>query len=229
MNRRSILALGAVAGPVLFTLAWVVLGFASTGYTLWGVHVTHYNAVQQQISALGVGNTAPYMNTAFVVTGVLLVTGTVGIFTVLGTELTAGHRAWSLALWTATAAGSVVDGIFTFEHVLLHFAGFALSLLSVAGFAVTGHGLRRSPAWRNVGRWLMVAAPLTVALAVLFFVTFTPTAAGQLIGVAGFTERILVSEILWWYALLGWLAFRGRTAVPSEPARTGSLYEHRSN
>jgi hypothetical protein len=29
------LALGAVAGPVLFTLAWVILGELSPGYTAW--------------------------------------------------------------------------------------------------------------------------------------------------------------------------------------------------
>jgi hypothetical protein len=30
------LALGAVAGPVLFTLAWFVLGFLSPGFTIFG-------------------------------------------------------------------------------------------------------------------------------------------------------------------------------------------------
>jgi hypothetical protein len=151
---------------------------------------------------------------------VLLITGTLGIFTVLKTEMAAAPRAWSLALWTMPGAGSIVDGIFTFEHALPHFAGFGLSLLAVAGFAATGYGLRRSPTWRNVGRWLMVAAPLTISLTVLFFATFTPTATGQLTGVAGLTERILVSEIFWWYALLGWIAFRGKTSSPKPPPRT---------
>jgi hypothetical protein len=30
------LALGAVAGPVLFTVAWLILGVLSPGYTLFG-------------------------------------------------------------------------------------------------------------------------------------------------------------------------------------------------
>ena len=54
----------------------------------------------------------------------------------------------------------------------------------------------------------MLGSPLTLALMVLYFLTFTPTVAGTQSGVAGLTERILVVEILAWYVALGWLAFR---------------------
>ena len=37
-------ALGAVVGPVLFTLGWFVLGFISPGYTMWGTRVAPYSA-----------------------------------------------------------------------------------------------------------------------------------------------------------------------------------------
>jgi hypothetical membrane protein len=222
-TRRPVLALAAVAGPVLFVVAWIVLGFVNTGYTLWGVHVAHYNPIQQQISALGVGNTAPYMNTTFILTGLLLIAGAVGIFAALRREMTARARKWTLVLWILPGVGSITDGIFTFEHAMPHFAGFALSLSAVAGFAVTGAALRHSPTWRNTGRWLIVSAVLTVALTVLFFATFTPTAAGQLTGIAGLTERILVTEIMWWYALLGWTTYRASSQqmsthrMPIEP------------
>ena len=36
------LALGAVAGPVLFTFAWFILGFLSPGYTLFGSLIAPY-------------------------------------------------------------------------------------------------------------------------------------------------------------------------------------------
>ncbi len=39
------LALGAVAGPVVFTLGWFVLGFLSPGYTLFGTRIAPYSAV----------------------------------------------------------------------------------------------------------------------------------------------------------------------------------------
>ena len=46
------LALGAVAGPALFTLAWFVLGFLSPGYTLFGARIAPYSPVSQPISGL---------------------------------------------------------------------------------------------------------------------------------------------------------------------------------
>jgi hypothetical protein len=45
-------------------------------------------------------------------------------------------------------------------------------------------------------------------LVVLYFLTFSPTVAGTQTGVAGLTERLLVSEILAWYVALSILAFR---------------------
>jgi hypothetical protein len=216
---RSYVALGAVLGPLLFTVAWIVLGFVNTGYTLWGVEVTHYSPVQQQVSALGIGNTAPFMNAAFITTGVLLILGTIGVFRVFKSDMSIRMRAWSLALWLLPGIGSIIDGIFTFEHVLPHLIGFALSLMSLFGFVVTGVGLSRGPRSSHLGRWLIIAGPLTAALAVLFFATFTPTAQGQLTGIAGLTERLLVTEILFWYAITGWTAFRGVHTVGSLTSR----------
>src|SRR6266702_8256621 len=73
------LALGAVAGPVLFTLAWLVLGELSPGYTAWGTRIAPYSPISQVISGLGLGITAPFMNTAFVLNGLLILVGVVGI------------------------------------------------------------------------------------------------------------------------------------------------------
>lgn len=42
LSAPSVLALGAIAGPALFTLAWLVLGFISTGYTVGGTRIDPY-------------------------------------------------------------------------------------------------------------------------------------------------------------------------------------------
>ena len=73
------LALGAIAGPALFTAAWLILGFASPGYTVSGTWISPYSPISQPISGLGLGKTAPYMNTAFVVSGLLLLAGVIGV------------------------------------------------------------------------------------------------------------------------------------------------------
>ncbi|HKN43770.1 MAG TPA: hypothetical protein VJW23_07585, partial [Propionibacteriaceae bacterium] len=54
------LALGALAGPVLFTLAWLILGAVSPGYTVAGTWISPYSAITQPISGLGLGETARY-------------------------------------------------------------------------------------------------------------------------------------------------------------------------
>src|SRR5215470_10149323 len=64
------LAWGLIAGAVLFSDAWVILGAVRPDYS-W---------VTQPISGLGIGPGAALMNTSFVVLGVLTVTGTVGTF-----------------------------------------------------------------------------------------------------------------------------------------------------
>lgn len=46
------------------------LGFLSPGYTLWGTHIAPYSPVSQPVSGLGLGPTAPFMNAAFVLSGI---------------------------------------------------------------------------------------------------------------------------------------------------------------
>ena len=74
------LALSAVSGSVLFTFSWFILGFVSLGYSLWGIRIAPYSAVSQPISGLGLGITGPVINTAFVLGGILILVGVVGIF-----------------------------------------------------------------------------------------------------------------------------------------------------
>src|ERR1700693_2834590 len=76
----SWVALGAVAGPIVFTLGWLVLGFISPGYTMWGARIAPYSAISQPLSGLGLGPTGPLMNTTFILAGLLMVAGAIAIF-----------------------------------------------------------------------------------------------------------------------------------------------------
>src|ERR1700682_1475163 len=80
LSARPWLALGAVAGPILFTLGWFILGFVSPGYTMWGTHVAPYSVVSQPLSGLGLGPTGPFMNAIFILSGLLIVAGVIGVF-----------------------------------------------------------------------------------------------------------------------------------------------------
>jgi hypothetical protein len=61
------LALGAVVGPVLFDLAWLVLGLLRPGYS----------PVSQQVSVLAIGQGGVFMRVAFLLNGLLGIVGLV--------------------------------------------------------------------------------------------------------------------------------------------------------
>ncbi|GHO47223.1 hypothetical protein KSX_53860 [Ktedonospora formicarum] len=93
--------------------------------------------------------------------------------------------------------------------MLLHTAGFFLSCATpVLSFVVISLLLRRIRSFRLLGNWLLLGSPLTLALVVLFFLTFSPTVEGMQTGVAGLTERILAIEVLAWFVVMGVLVFR---------------------
>jgi hypothetical protein len=217
------LALCAVVGPVLFTLAWVVLGFLSPGYTLWGKRIAPYSPMSQPVSGLGLGPTAPFMNAAFVLSGLLVIAGVIGIFQTTKTSSRVVACRACTVLLILSPLGSVIDGIFTlqsssFIHLVV---GFLLGCLTpVVSFLVTGLFFRRIPNFRRFGTWLLLGSPLTLVLLVLFFLTFNAVAAGANQGVAGLTERILIVEIQAWYVAMGLLAFRRSSEKPSERLST---------
>ena len=203
------LALGAVAGPALFTCAWFVLGFLSPGYTLFGTRIAPYSPISQPISGLGLGPTGPFMNAAFVLGGLMLLAGVIGVFQTMKASGRPAARWACAALLALSPLGLMVAGIFTLEDPLPHLIGFLLATgTPVLSFLVAGVFLRGLPGWRRFGTSLLLGSPLTLVLVVIFFLTFDPAAAGAGVGVAGLTQRMLGVEVLVWFVAMGWLAFR---------------------
>ncbi|MFE3229472.1 DUF998 domain-containing protein [Nocardia sp. NPDC059228] len=195
-----------VVAPVGFTALWLVLGFLSPGYTLFGHEFHHYSALSQPISGLGIGATAPAMNTAFIVAGALLIIGVPAAFAGVD-HAPHRRRRWSIVLLCATGCGMIIDGIFTLAQPIPHLLGFVIGLVvPVVAFPVAGGYLREAPGWRRFGRRLRYAGPITLLLVVLFLLTFRPTPDAAEHGVAGITERVMVTEVLACFAALGWHA-----------------------
>ena len=202
------LALGAVAGPILFNLAWLVLGVVSPGFTLFGTRIEPYSPISQSISGLGLGLTAPFMNAAFVAGGLLIMIGAIGIFRTFR-EIGRVTR-WGYTILLALAGvGMIMDGIFTLESIMPHTAGFLVGTgTPVLSFLIFGRMLRRIPRWRRFGNWLILGSPVTLGLLVLYFATFDPVASGTGLGISGLIQRVLVLESHALIAALGWLAYR---------------------
>jgi hypothetical membrane protein len=212
------LALGTIAGPILFTLAWLVLGFLSPGYTLFGTLIAPYSPISQPISGLGLGPTGPFMNAAFILSGLLIIAGVTGVLQTMRADGRPAARWACAALLALTGLGAALDGIFTLEAVFPHLIGFLLAMATpVLSFLVAGLFLRGIPRWRRFGTWLLLGSPLTLLLVVLFFMTFVPTAEGVQQGVGGLTQRLLVTEVLAWFAAMGWLAIRPTAGTDHAP------------
>ena len=195
------LALGAVAGPVLLVIAWVVLGLLRPDYA----------PMRQQISDLGVGANALSMNAAFVFSGFLLLGGVVGISQSSWRDVGMKARWACMVLLALSPLGLVIVSLFTEAPSTWvgHAVGAVLVFQTpVVGFLVTGCVLWRCPRWRRVGRWLLLASPLTLVLVYSLFQAVLPGAALHVSQPGGLIERVALIEIHAWYVALGWLAFR---------------------
>ncbi|MCW2877220.1 MAG: hypothetical protein JWQ95_1320 [Sphaerisporangium sp.] len=212
-NKTRWVALGAVAGPVLFTLAWFVLGFLSRGYTLWDTVIAPYSPISQPVSGLGLGSTGPFMNAGFVLSGLLLIVGVIGVFQTISANGRPVARRVCAGLLALSPVGLVIDGIYHLDAFLPHLMGFLLGVgTPVVSFLATGLFFRTMPRLRRFGNWLLVASPVTLVLLVIFFQIFDPMTPQ--VGVAGLLQRVLVLEVHAWFLAMGWMAFRSsRTAV----------------
>lgn len=149
------------------------------------------------------------MNAAFVLGGLLLLTGVVGVFRTISPGGRPAARRACAALLALSPLGMIVAGLFTLESVLPHLIGFLLAVgTPVVGFPAAGLFFREVPGWRRLGSLLLLGGPLTLVLVVLFFWTFDPASAGAGLGVAGLAQRLLSVEVHAWFVALGLLAFR---------------------
>jgi hypothetical membrane protein len=197
------LALGAVAGPLLFVLAFTVAGLLRPGYS----------PVDQAISDLGIDEHGWIVNGSLVILGLSLVGFAVSFSRSVRPRSPRALRVASAALLAAVGVGYAVAGIFPETNPLHWQLGAPLVYGgATVGFLLAGLLLRRRPAWRGWGSVTLLASLATLVLVALTFYTFSfyeftsgPSPVGQY---GGLMERVLFIEILAWYAAVGWRLFR---------------------
>lgn len=209
-------AAGVIAGPIIFTLAWFILGFLSPGYRVGGDWISPFDPIAQPISGLGMGETGPWMNAGFILGGLVTVAGLPGtVRAVVRSAGSAGElprAGWvSVALLALSPLGLVVAGIFTLDTPAPHFLGFFLTAATPAvSFPVAGRYLRTLPGWRRFGTALLVAGPVTLVFLITYLLSFDRATVVANEGVAGLTSRLLGLAIHVWYIALGVRVLRRR-------------------
>jgi len=205
------LALGAIIGPILLTVAWLVLGLiVPATRTEYGVEGGIIGTITSPISGIGVGPNDSLFNAAFIVSGLFTIIGVLGAFQILDGKSKRVARWINAALLALSPLGFIVAGIFTLaKSVPLHMIGFLLVTgTPVITFVTAGLFFRGIAGWHRFGNWLLIGSPLTLLLTISFFLTFNQAAivAGQ--GIAGIPSRLLGIELGTYYVMLGWLALQ---------------------
>lgn len=208
MTLRRLAALGGVAGPVLFTAAWLAGSLRQPGH----------GVAEVQLSGLAAGDARDpqIMMTGFVVLGAC----SIGLGAALR-EVTAPRSAGPLLVIVAGAA-TMAAGLFRRDHMLLTGPGFAgeswhnqvHDLVSGVAYGamlaaplVLRHHLRDRPGWAGAGRALQVLAAGSL-------VTFALFSSGTVEPWNGVLQRAAVSLALTGESLL---AARLLAAAPGQP------------
>ena len=212
-SRRTLASnLGFLApvGAVAFTASWIVLSQVSDGYQMWDISVRPYSSVAQPISGLGLGSTAPWMNTAFVACGSLISVGTWSAMRSWPKKRSTLLR-WARPMVIGTGLGMALCGIFDLEAIMLHTLGFVLAAgVSSIGFSLAGRALRGS-SHRALSAWLQLAGPAGLVGVIAFMMTFDAVDAGRNVGYAGLVQRVLVTVVM---ALVSAIGLSGRRRTP---------------
>jgi hypothetical membrane protein len=149
-----------------------------------------------------------------IILGILLLAFAASFFLEMRTVLPAASRVIGVALLAIGALVWITVGVFTAApptrtvHTIASVVG---EVASVAALLVIGVGLPRAPSWRAWSDYSIGTGVVALATLVLTFMT-SQCAISATVRVGGLMERLLVMEILLWFAAFGVILMRAETA-----------------
>lgn len=181
---RGLLVCGVVAGP-LFVVLFLIEGAIRGGY----------DPLRQPVSALAIGPLGWMQQVNFIVTGILMVAGAIGLRTAL--QRWGGSTA-APVLVAIAGIGLVGAGIFVMGGALhipfsMLFVGLPAASI-VLGFRFTGWG-QRGWAWYSILSGVGCLAAFALAFVAL-------SSVGGLSGMAGLMQRVSAAIGFAWLTLL---------------------------
>lgn len=190
----------ATAGPAWLGVLAAIGGIGSTVlYLVLEALRPGYNPILQQISVLGTGSNGFWMDLGFVLSGLLVVAGMIGLGLALPPGLDQERRLAVTILLAFPALGLIVCGLFHMDtNLLVHTIGAQIACgLPIFTFAISAALIWRSS--RRVAVWLIISAAL-ILLALLGYIFLSPTAPHDFQtveggGTVGLWERILTTVV----------------------------------
>lgn len=202
---NQLMALGGVAGPLVFIINTLV----------WGRLRPNYDHSAQFISELGATGTlnAQYMNYAgFIPSGLLLVIFALALYSKFPKLPVSRAGALMIAIF---GAGIVLAGFYSCDpgcpvegsqESMLHNRISATAFVSaIIGCVLVGSSFIRRRQLRRLGVYTMASAMLA---AVFMLLMMNSVEARHLTGT---WQRLLLMALFQWMALLGWQVFSAKT------------------
>jgi hypothetical membrane protein len=188
----AVLAWAGIAGPVLFTAAFI-------GQEIF--RIDEYSPVKETVSALEAGPNGWVQQVNFVIFGLLTIAFAIGLR--IGVRRTR-PAVVGTALLTVSGVGLLLAAVFplredgagvTYDPGGHFVAGVMFFMTSAVGLIVMSRGLARDPRWANIASYTLVAG--AVALAGFFLLGFLVIPDDALLHEwAGLAQRLLILCVL---------------------------------
>jgi hypothetical protein len=200
------LALGGVAGPLLFVIVVIVAAAMRDDYS----HVTNFIS---ELGATGTPNAALMNYAGFIPTGLLLA----GFGVSLSAVLPRSRRAIAVsALVTFFAMGIVAAALFScdagcpqgtgsLENIVHDRIAPPTFLALIVGIAIFGLLVRELPSWRHLAAYSL----LTSGLGLIFLIALASSLETR--NLTGLWQRLMLAVLFLWCARVGWTAVRVRS------------------
>jgi hypothetical protein len=194
----------AIIGSILLTLDWIILGLlmppVHNGYgIIGGISGT----ISNPISGTGVGPYGVLYNLLFVLSGVFIFMGILGVFSILNKK---SKNHWIIAaLLLLSSIGFIIVGAVNISmSVPLHMIGFCLAGGSlIIGGIISGIYFKKFENCKKFGNILIICSPILLILTILTMVSYNRELIVAGGGIAGIPSRLNVLLACFMHFIIG--------------------------
>jgi hypothetical protein len=200
------LSFSAIAGSVLLTLAWIIFGLLMPPvHNEYGIIGGILGTISNPISGTGVGPYGFFFNLAFILSGVFIFIGILGVFLILNKR---SKKHWLTAtLLLLSPIGFIIAGAVNLSmSVPLHMIGFYLGGGSlIIGGIMAGLYFGNFETCKIYGKILLICSPILLIFMIFSMVTFDRELIATGGGIAGIPSRLNALVVCFMHFVIGFM------------------------